>query len=102
MVQVKIDDEKVTQIISPKKYYQTFISNITIDDLSVYNHTLNRWEDLSSDEWILNVTDTGFELIYTKDGAYSYDMSLYLNKKSDNQIRNASLKQKAIFDNNQS
>lgn len=97
-IENKIDDGKVTQIISPKKYYQTFISDITIDDLSVYNHTLNRWEDLSSDEWILNVTDTGFELIYTKDGAYSYDMSLYLNKKSDNQIRNASLKQKAIFD----
>ena len=105
LVENAIDDNKVSASVTPTKYMQTYIKDLTIDDLSVFNHTLNKWEDLSdTSKWKLDVrndnvnNDWGFTLTYLEDGAFSYDMSLYLNKKPSNQIRNASLKRNAVFD----
>jgi len=88
----------------------TYISDLTISDLSVFNWTTKVWEDLSDDDrWRLEVRenpgdrDYGFRLTFLGDNhgdpndRYSYDMMLYLNKVSDNQSRNISLiKQSSI------
>lgn len=92
-----IDDGKIKQEVTPELGKSTFISELTIDDLSVYNHTTHQWEDLSSEKWSLEVNDNGFVLSYFEEGVFTYDMALYLNKKPSNQIRNAKLKRNASF-----
>lgn len=83
----------------------TYIHNVTVDDLSVFNWTTKKWEDLHDEtRWKLETTndDTnekwGFILTFLETGNYSYDMKLYLNKIPDTQIRNATLKRNAIMD----
>lgn len=87
--------------------FSTYIHNLTVDDLSVFNWTTKEWEDLHDDtRWKLEVRnndekeDWGFRLIFLGDSEkenYSYDMKLYLNKIPDTQIKNASLKRDAIM-----
>ena len=98
-VQAQINEKKVQQKFYPKKKYGTYIHDVTINDISVYNYTFHRWEDLSSEHWTLQSNDAGFTLRYNEDGMvyYSYDMALFLNKTPDTQQRNAALKSKAKF-----
>lgn len=99
----EIDDGKHEPQYRPTKIrHTTYIHDLTVDDLSVFNWTMNRWEDLHDEsKWELTVRndpdkhDYGFTLRYLEDGYYSYDMSFYLNKKPSNQVRNASLKRNA-------
>lgn len=86
-----ISDHKAKQILKPKKELQSYISNLSIDDLCVYNCTLNRWEDLSSNSWVLNLTENGFILKYIAEGEFSYIFKFYFNRNASNQLRNASL-----------
>lgn len=105
----------VQRDITDGKYYdkfpivnhnnQTFISDLTVDDISVWNCTTHEWEDLHDEsKWKLDVVNDnenqkwGFTLTYLKEGNYSYDMKLFLNKIPENQMRNASLKRNAIMD----
>lgn len=82
----------------------SFIANLTVDDLSVFNWTTHEWEDLHNENrWKLDVRydekkqDYGFTLTFLKSGIYKYDMRLYLNKIPETQMRNAKLKRNAIL-----
>lgn len=104
-IEEAISDKKIQNIIPDlTKNYSTYIDNFSIDDICVFNHTTKEWEDLSSDNWNIDINndpennDCGFVLTYNEDGNYSYDMSLYLKKDSDNQTRNSKLKQNAVVD----
>lgn len=89
-----------------KKNFTSYISNVTVDDLSVFNYTTKEWEDLHNEErWRLEVYNDdenkkwGFNLkfIENKD-EYKYDMRLYLDKVPNTQIKNALLKREASMD----
>ena len=103
IIQHSIDDGKVDQIFKPKLHHGSYIHNLTTDDLSVYNYTLHKWEDLSdTSRWRLDVRESpeegyGFKLTFLLDGYYSYDMRLFLNKVPETQMRNAELKRDAVF-----
>jgi len=86
-------------------YGHTYIKDLTVDDLSVWNNTTHEWEDLHDEtKWKLEVTDSptrekwGFKLTYLEEGTYSYDMQLYLNKVPSTQMRNATMKRDAVMD----
>lgn len=88
-----------------KKHQGTYIHNITLDDIAVFNATTNSWEDLhDSSRWEFTVRNGpedggyGFSLRFIGEGEYSYDMRLYLIKKPDNQKRAAELVKPAIID----
>ena len=93
----QIDAKEVEQKYRPRKFPGTYIHNITKNDVSVYNHTLHQWENLNTEKWTLNQIDGGFSLVYSEEGEYSYEMSLYLNKIPDTQMRNAEIKRSAKF-----
>lgn len=83
----------------------TYIHQVTLDDISVFNWTTKEWENLhDSTRWRLDVYDDpenekwGFTLVFLQKGFYSYDMRLYWNKVPDNQTRNAALKRNAVID----
>lgn len=100
-IQHDITDGKMSKVNDIKSYGKiSYIHNLTVDDLSVFNWTTKKWEDLHDEHrWKLEVqNDYGFTLIFLEEGTYSYDMSLYLNKIPDVQMRNASLKKNAILD----
>lgn len=105
-IQREINDEKHKQYFVPKNINHTsYISDLTIDDLSVWNWNTHEWEDLHNEErWKLEVRnddeneDWGFRLTLIEDGVFSYDMQLFLNKVPENQIRNSSLKRDAVLD----
>lgn len=99
-VQAQVNEKKVKRVFYPKKTPGTYIHDLTTNDISVYNYTLHRWEDLSTNSWALvSDNESGFTLTYNGDGMtyYSYDMTLFLNKTPDTQQRNAELKSKAKF-----
>lgn len=104
-IQHEISDKKLDAYHVPKKVNNiSYIKDLTIDDLSVWNWTTHRWEDLhNQDRWKLDVRnddehqDWGFRLTLMEDGIYSYDMELFLNRVPENQIRNSSLKRDAVF-----
>ena len=103
-IQRMINDGKIVKQIKPVKNITSYIHNIDRDDLSVYNYTLNKWEDLNNySRWKLkSVYDKknknfGFELTLKQDGLFEYDMGLFFNKKASNQIRNSKLKKNAIL-----
>lgn len=95
----KISQGKVDRKYFPKASNKTYIDSLTINDISVYNHTLQRWEDLTDPKWTLQVNNEegkyGFVLTYNEEGYHCYDMALYLNKIPDTQIRNSTLKENA-------
>lgn len=83
----------------------TYIHNLTVDDLSVFNWTTKKWENLhDTSRWKLEVRNDdenknwGFTLTFLLEGSYSYDMRLYLNKIPETQMRNAKLKRNAKVD----
>jgi len=82
----------------------TYIHDLTLDDLSVFNWTTKEWENLHDEtKWRLEIypdrksKQHGFVLRYLPNGMYSYDMILYLNKKPKNMKRMLSLKKNAIL-----
>ena len=102
----EITDKKVESTYVPLEVNNTtFISDLTVDDISVYNWSTHEWEDLSDESrWkLISYHDDenqkwGFTLKFIKDGVYSYDMRLYLNKTPYTQIKNAALKRNAVVD----
>lgn len=83
----------------------TYIHDLTVDDLSVFNWTTKKWEDLHDENrWKLEVSNDdenqewGFTLTLLEEGIYSYDMMIYLNKIPETQMKNANLKRDAIMD----
>lgn len=112
-IQRGITDEKYPNKFSEAILNNTsYIYNVTLDDLSVFNWTTHEWEDLHDERrWKLDVyneeNNWGFKLTFLGDylleqceDGFSFDMSLYLNKTVDTQSRNAELKKDAIIDIN--
>lgn len=64
-----ITDGKYTNFYPVKAYNKsTYIHNITLDDLSVFNWTTNEWEDLHDvRRWKFETFDYGFKLIMISD-----------------------------------
>ena len=100
----QITDKKVEQKNVPVKHLGTYIADLTVNDLSVWNDTTKSWEDLNDEtKWNLEVRndeenkDWGFRLTYLEEGEYSYDMHLYLNKVPDSQTKTSALKSNAMF-----
>lgn len=103
-IQRMIKDKRMEKVVNPKQYKMTYIHDIGREDISVYNHTLQQWENLNDySRWKFKSyynkknKKYGFELILTKEDIYSYDLELFLNKISSNQIRNSKLKKNAII-----
>lgn len=103
-VERQIANVTIDQKVIPEKHLGTYITGLTVDDISVWNATTRNWEDLhDSNKWKLEVVDDeynqdwGFTLTYLADGDYSYDMQLYLNKTPDTQTKNATKKENAVF-----
>ena len=99
-----IEDGSAERKFTPIAYPGTYIHDITVDDISVYNFTEHKWEDLhDTNKWRLEVRNDevsssyGFRLYYLEEGIYSYDMKLFLNKVPNTQIKNAALKENAVF-----
>ena len=97
-------DSNISKSFDIEKHQGSYIHNLTINDISVFNFTTLEWEDLSNENrWKLEVredyenNDYGFRLTLLESGSYSYDMRLYLNKIPETQMRNAELKRNAIF-----
>lgn len=93
--------ENIPQIINNTSY----IHQMTLDDISVFNWTTKEWENLHDEtRWKLEVYDNpnekdwGFILIFLEEGYYSYDMRFFWNKIPENQLRNADLKRNAVMD----
>ena len=98
LVENEIADKKVERKFKPDKHYGSYIADLTVDDLSVWNNTTHQWEDLHDEtKWALEQFDYEWVLSYTEEGDYSYDMILYLNKIPRTQTKNAALKRNAIF-----
>ena len=109
IIQENITDGKYVKEHVPTKINDTsYIDNLTLDDISVFNWSTKQWEDLhDKSRWELRVYDGsneddpvkyGFSLIFLKEGNYSYNMTLYLNKVPETQIRNSELKHNATID----
>ncbi len=81
-----------------------FIKDISLDDLSVYNVTTKKWENLhDTTRWQLETysdptnSHWGFRLTFLPTEYFSYDMKLYWNKFPTNQLRNFALVKRATF-----
>ena len=97
-IQYKIIDMQYEQKYVPVYNNTTYIHDLSMKDLAVYNYTKHRWEDLSdSDKWLLTIMDDGFILSYIYNGTFAYDMKLFLCKSCDAQKRNEALKRNAKF-----
>lgn len=106
-IEQSISDKKIESVFPDlKKNTTTYILNLTVDDLSVFNWTTKEWEDLHDEtRWNLEVINDdnehkwGFNLKFIgNDEFYEYDMVLYLDKVPDTQQRNALLKREAVMD----
>lgn len=103
-IRESINDGKYVQEAVPGQNLTSYIHEITMDDLSVFNWTTRRWEDLHDEtRWELDVRYDGekhiygFTITFLKQGLFSYDMSFFWNKVPDNQKRNAALKRNAVL-----
>ena len=83
--------------------HTTYIKDLTIDDLSLFNWTTMQWEDLHDEsKWRLDVVDDyekqqwGFTLTCLQEEPYSYDVTLFLNKTGDVLKRCVPLRRNAI------
>ena len=99
-----VDGEYEDQVPIIKYYNMSYIHDLTVDDLSVWNCNKHEWEDLhDKSKWLLEVTNDdknqqwGFKLSYLEDGIYSYDMMIFLNKIPETQMKNAELKSNAVM-----
>jgi len=105
-IQDGIVDGKYPREHIPEKVNKTmYIHEMTVDDLSVFNWTLMKWEDLHNEErWKLEVRDDpdnedwGFRLTFLEEGLYAYNMKFYWNKLPSNQMRAVDLKRNAVMD----
>lgn len=102
-IQHNISDGKINRINNPKIVNMTsYIDDLTVDDLSVFNWSTKQWENLYDESrWKLEInkdSEYGFTLTFMEEGNYSYDMALYLNKISSVQKKNSLLKRNAIID----
>lgn len=101
-----INDHKLKNTFVPSLTGNTsFITDLTVDDISVYNWSTHEWEDLHNESrWQLitkhddDNQEWGFTLRFLQRGNYSYDMRLYLNKTPYTQHKNAELKRNATMD----
>ncbi|MCM1215433.1 MAG: hypothetical protein NC548_13050 [Lachnospiraceae bacterium] len=91
--------------IPSKENHTTYIRDLAVDDLSVFNWTTKSWEDLHDESrWKLDTWEDvekesyGFKLTFLEEGYYDYQMKFYFNKTPDNQMRNAELKRDAVID----
>lgn len=94
-IERNIKNRELERKFNPIKNYTSYIDQLTINDLSVYNWTNKTWEDLTdTSRWSLSIrndninNDYGFTLTFLLDGSYEYDMQLFLNKTTDTQKRN--------------
>ena len=92
-IEEQISDKKLKPDFKIKRLNLTsYIHDITIDDLVVYNCNTNEWEDLTNtNRWELIQTQDGFKLKFKEDGFYSYVFKFYFNKSASNQLRNYNL-----------
>lgn len=105
-IQHGITDGKYPQKYIPeKKHHASFIRDLILDDLSIWNWNTHSWENLhDSNRWKLEVRnddankDWGFRLTFLQEGLYSYDMQLFWNKIPETQMRNAAMKRNAVLD----
>ena len=104
-IQRSINDKRVLHDVEPKMNHTTYIHDLKLKDLSVFNFTTKKWEDLYDyDRWKLDIYEDeenkhwGFKLTLMEEGAFTYDMILYLNKVPETQVRNAALKKNAVLD----
>lgn len=86
-----ISDRKVKAKLKPRIETQSFIKDLSINDLCVYNCTTNSWEDLNSERWELITDENGFDLKFNEVGEYSYIFKFYFNRNASNQLRNSTL-----------
>ena len=100
-----IDGRYPAQNKPVQENHTTYISGLTVDDLSVFNWTTKSWEDLHDESrWKLEVredpdhNDYGFKLTFLQAGYYDYQMKFYFNKTPETQTRNATLKRDAVID----
>ena len=103
-IQNEISDKKHENYHHTSINTVSYIKDLTIDDISVWNWSTHEWEDLHNEErWKLEVRnddenkDWGFRLTLLEEGLYSYDMELFLNKVPETQIKNSLLKRDAVF-----
>lgn len=102
----EITDKKHTQDVAITHENNTsYIHDMLVDDISVWNWTTHEWEDLHDEtRWRLDVINDseneqwGFRLTLLQEGLYSYDLQFFWNKIPDTQMRNASLKRNAVLD----
>lgn len=102
----EISDKKHEATGAPRiENHTTYIKDLTVDDLSLFNWTTKNWEDLHDEKrWKLTVRDDydakdwGFKLELLEEGMYSYSFSLFLNKTPDVLSRNVDLKRDAVVD----
>ena len=66
-----IDDNKWNKFHVDFYNTNSYIHQIKLSDISVYNYTLKKWEDLSdTNTWTLETFDYGFDLLYNNDELY--------------------------------
>ena len=99
-IQKSISSRLYDEVISVNKYGRTYIENVSIDDIAVYNYTTKEWEDLTDPKWVFNKTyldgkETGFTLKYNTEGTFSYEMWFYIIKNKVNQVATSALKKQA-------
>lgn len=105
-IEEEISDGRHDPLTPPQHMNKTsYIHNITVDDLSVFNWTTKEWEDLQdTTKWRLDVRndpenkDWGFRLTCLSKETYSHDFRLYWNKIPSTQKKNATLKRNAVLD----
>lgn len=106
IIQEGITDKKYQREHVPQRINKTsYIHQLSLDDLSIFNWTTKQWEDLhDATRWKLDVYDDpennnwGFALTFLQEGLYEYDMKLYLNKIPETQIKNSKLRRNAVMD----
>ena len=104
-IEEMIDNGMIERSLEPQIVNNTtYIHDLILNDISVFNWTLKKWENLSNrSRWRLEVRDDpenkdwGFRLTFVEPGSYRYHMKLYLNKTPDTQMRNATLRRDAIM-----
>ncbi|MBD5585443.1 MAG: hypothetical protein HDQ88_10205 [Clostridia bacterium] len=72
-----------------------YIADLKISDIAVFNWSKMEWEDMTSHKWELITDPSGFTLNYLEDGTFSYDMSIFLIKSPDAQLRTSTEKRDA-------
>ena len=98
-IEEQISDGKITPTVKVKKINKTsYIDQIEIEDLAVFNWTTKEWEDLfDTDRWRFTRTENGFKIKFQEENVqeFSYLFKFYLIKSFNSQQRNYLLKRNA-------